>query len=256
MIKQKIPYQNIERACIFSLLLVSLMSYSQSVQAQLSLSRNTVSRNTIENSQKQAKKPKLPKNGAPTGRRRAGAGRNPDCPSSLKGLTALVPGDGEELFLVSTVAAYPTYWFYVPELPETAREAELVLQERDGRKVKNVYRKPLKLSGKAGIISITPPDKSEYCLKENKTYQWYFHVYCGDTKATSDNFYVDGFVQKKAQTQTVDSDWYDTLTNLGKQRRAKSQDESINKSWVDLLKGVGLSELADKPILEHYDLEK
>jgi len=249
MTKQKLLYPQIQRACIFSLLLVSLMSYSQSVEAQRSLSQNT-----IENYRKQAKRPKLPNNGAPTGRRRAGAGRNPNCPSSLTGLTALVPGNGKESSLVSTVATYPTYWFYVPQLPEKARKAELVLQEKNGRKVNNVYRKPLTLSGKAGIISITPPAKPEYSLKENKTYHWYFHVYCGDEKAPSDNFFVDGAVEKEVQTRT--GHWYDTLTNLGKQRSVKPQDRAIYQNWVGLLKGVGLSDLVNKPIVGHYNLEK
>lgn len=212
---------------VIYLILVSVVIYSQSVQAQISLSQDT-----IENYQKQAKKPKLPSRGAPTGRRRAGTGRNPECPTSLTRLTALLPGDGNKSLLASTVTPEPTFWFYVPELPETARGAELVLNERDGRKVKTVYRKPFALSGKAGIISINPSLKSEYSLEENKIYHWYFHIYCGDTQAKSDNFYVDGFMQKKALTQALLSQlkrakpreyvvyndneiWYDALTNLG-----------------------------------------
>ena len=232
---------------IISLLIASSIGFSIEVQAQFSLSQNTV-----KNGNKQGTKPNI---GAPTGRRRAGAGRNPDCPSSLTKLTALVPGDAEKSKLAPTVAAYPTYWFYVPELPETARTAELVLQVKDGKKVENVYRKPFTLSGKPGIISINPPQKPQYSLKENKTYHWYFHIYCGDIEETSDNFYVDGFVKKKTQTQTVDSDW-DIFTNLAKQRRAKPQDATINQNWVNLLNKFGLSDLAKQPIIEHYNLEK
>lgn len=261
MTKQKLLYSQIQRACIFSVLFASLMSFSQSVEAQLSLSPNR-----IENSQKQAKKPKLPNNGAPTGRRRAGAGRNPDCPSSLTKLTALVPGDADKSLLASTVAAYPTFWFYVPQLPQTARTAELVLQAEDGTKVENIYRKPLTLSGKPGIISVTPPQKPEYSLKENKTYHWYFHIYCGNMEQTPDNFHVDGFVQKKAPNKVLPSQLKtstpsgkyiaDAITDLGQQRRANPQDATINQQWVNLLNAVGLSELAKEPIIEHYNLEK
>lgn len=268
MTKQKLPYQHIQRAYVISMIFLSLMSYPPIAQAQRLLSKNT-----IENSQQQGKNPQVPENGAPTGRRRAGAGRNIECPNSLTRLTALVPGDGKKSFLASTVAKYPTFWFYVPELPEIARGAELVLQEKNGREVKNIYRKPLTLSGKAGIISITPPLKPQYSLKRDKIYHWYFHIYCGDKQAPSDNFYVDGFVQKKALTAVLDSQlktakpreyiaysanniWYDAFTNLGQLRRANPQNKIINKDWVDLLNKLGLQDLANQPIVEHYKWEK
>lgn len=300
MTKKKLSYQQIRHACISFLLLTSLMSFSQSMQAQPLLSQNTTENNQkkpnkpkspdnstsngrprggaedkpeIENNQHKLKKRKWHNNGVPTGRRRGGAGRNPDCPSSLTRLSALVPGDGKKSFLASTVAAYPTFWFYVPELPETALRAEFVLQAQSGKQVHNVYRKPFPLSGKAGIISMSPPAKQQYSLKVNKTYHWYFHIYCGDTKAASDNFYVDGFIQKEALTKALDSQlkiakpreyiaysanniWYDALTNLGQLRRANPQNVIINKDWMDLLSTVGLAELASEPIVEHYNLEK
>ncbi|MBC6430109.1 DUF928 domain-containing protein, partial [Nostoc sp. HG1] len=220
------------------------MNYLQPVQAQLP----TSIQNTIKNSRLQAfKQPKLPRNGAPTGRRRAGAGRNPECPSSLTRLTALVPGNGEKSFLASTVAENPTFWFYVPELPETTRSGEFILQALDGKNVENVYRTPLSLSGKPGIISINLPLQSQYSLKTNKKYHWYFHIYCGDPQKTSDNFYVDGFVQREVLTHALNSQlkaakpreyiaysannlWYDTLTNLGQLRRANPQDGTLNHS--------------------------
>ncbi|NJL78361.1 MAG: DUF928 domain-containing protein [Richelia sp. RM2_1_2] len=253
---------------LIPLLLLSLI-YSQTVQAQsLSLSENT-----IENSAKQSfKQPKLPRNGAPTGRRRAGAGRNPECPSSLTRLTALVPGNQGKSFLASTVADYPTFWFYVPKLPKTVSKAEFVLQKQDGRQVQNIYRTPLTLSGKPGIISVTPPAKPQYSLKANQTYHWYFHIYCGDTQATSDNFYVDGFIEKQVLTQALDNQlktakpreylaysanniWYDALTNLGQLRGANPQNSMINQDWINLLNSVGLQDFASEPIVEHYNLE-
>lgn len=268
MIKKKLLIQPIQRACVIPLLFVSLMSYSQLVQAQLP---NSI-QNTVKNSHFQSfQQPKLPRTGSPTGRRRAGAGRNPECPKSLASLTALVPGNGGKSVLASTVRENPTFWFYVPELPETARSAEFVLQLEDGQDVENVYRTPLTLSGKDGIISITPP-QPQYSLKANKKYHWYFHIYCGDVGKTSDNFYVDGFVQRQVLTQALDSHlkaakpreyiayrendiWYDALTNLGQLRRANPQNTAINKDWVDLLNAVGLQDFAREPIVQHYNLE-
>ncbi|WP_193199197.1 DUF928 domain-containing protein [Nostoc sp. MG11] len=269
MIKKKLLYQPIQRACIIPLLFISLISYLQSVQAQ---PPNSI-QNTVKNSPFQSfKQPKLPRKGAPTGRRRAGAGRNPECPSSLTRLTALVPGDGGESVLASTVAEHPTFWFYVPELPETVRSAEFVLQVLDGQDVQNVYRTPLTLPGKPGVISITLPPQPQYSLKADKKYNWYFHIYCGDPQKTSDNFYVDGFLQREVLTQALDSQlkavkpreyiaysanqiWHDALTNLGQLRRTNPQDATVNKDWVDLLNAVGLQDLAKEPIVQHYNLE-
>ncbi len=266
MIRKKI----IQRACVIPLLIISTTIYSQSVQAQLTDSIQ----NTVKNWHLQSfRQPKLPRNGAPTGRRRAGAGRNPECPSSLTRLTALVPGDAGESFLASTVAENPTFWFYVPQLPQTTRYGEFVLQVLDDKDVQNVYRTPLTLSGKPGIVSITLPLQSQYSLKADKKYHWYFHIYCGDPQKTSDNFYVDGFVQKQVMTQALDSQlkteksrqyiaystndiWYDALTNLAQLRQANPQDATINKDWVDLLNVVGLQDLAKEPIVEHYNLDK
>ncbi|MEH2411453.1 MAG: DUF928 domain-containing protein [Nostoc sp.] len=270
MIKKKSLDQQIKCACVVTLLIISTTSYLQSVQAQLT---NSI-QNTVKNSHFQSfQQPKLPRNGAPTGRRRAGAGRSPECPSSLTRLTALVPGDEGKSFLASTVAENPTFWFYVPQLPETMHSGEFVLQVLSGKDVQNVYRTPLTLSGKPGIISITPPAQPQYYLKADKKYHWYFHVYCGDPEKTSDNFYVDGFVQRQVLTQALynqlktakpkeyiaysaNNIWYDALTNLGQLRRTNPQNATINKDWVDLLNAVGLQDIAKEPIVQDYNLEK
>ncbi len=80
-----------------------------------------------------------------------------------------------------------------------------MLQVLDGKDVQNVYRTPLTLSGKSGIVSISLPSQSQYSLKADKKYHWYFHIYCGDPQKTSDNFYVDGFVQKQVLTEALDN---------------------------------------------------
>ncbi len=270
MIKKKLLYQPIQHACVIPLVFIGLMNYSQSVQAQLT---NSI-QNTVKNSPFQSfQQPKLPRNGAPTGRRRGGAGRSPDCPSNLTQLTALVPGDAGKSVLASTVAENPTFWFYIPQLPQTTRSGEFVLQVLDGKDVKNVYRTPLTLSGKPGIVSITLPAQPQYFLKVDKKYHWYFHIYCGDVEKTSDNFYVDGFVQRQALTEALNSQlklakpkeyivysanniWYDALTNLGQQRRANPQNATLNKDWIDLLNTVGLQDIAQETILQDYNLEK
>lgn len=271
MIKKNLFIQPIQRACVIPLLLVSMASYLQPVQAQASNSiKNTVNNSRLQNSQQ----PALPRSGAPTGRRRAGAGRNPECPSYLTHLTALVPGNQGQSVLASTVAENPTFWFYVPELPEAARSAEFVLHlSHNGKDVQNIYRTPLTLLGKPGIISLTLPSQPQYALKADQKYHWYFHIYCGDPQETPDNFYVDGFVQKQVLTQALDNQlraaksreytaynannmWLDAITNLGQLRRANPQNATINQDWVELLNAVGLQDFAKEPIVEQYNLDK
>ncbi|WP_341531859.1 DUF928 domain-containing protein (plasmid) [Nostoc sp. UHCC 0302] len=269
MIKKKLLIPIIQSVCTIPLLIISTTSYLELVQAQLPNSTQSPVKNSHFQSFQQ---PKLPRNGAPTGRRRAGAGRNPECPVSLKRLTALVPGDGGKSVLALTVAENPTFWFYVPQVPETVRFAEFVLQAQDGKGVENVYRTPLTLSGKSGIISITPPAQPQYFLKTDKKYHWYFHIYCNDPQKTSDNFYVDGFVQRQVLTQALDNQlkaakpreyiaystnniWYDAVTNLGQLRRTNPQNTAINQDWVDLLNAIGLQDIAKEAIIQHYNLE-
>lgn len=266
---KKLFIQSIQRTCVILPLFVSMTSYWQSVQAQLPNFQNL-----IKNSQFQSfQQPKLPPNGAPTGRRKGGAGRNPDCPSSLTNLTALVPGEQGKSYLASTVAENPTFWFYVPELPETARSAEFVLQSKNGREVQDIYRLPLTLSGQAGIISITTPSQPQYALKANQEYHWYFEIYCGDRQTTSDHVFVDGFIQRQMLPGILDNEsttaeskeyltysanniWHDALTKLGQLRRANPHNATINQDWVDLLNAVGLQDLAQEAIVEHYHLDK
>lgn len=296
MSKNKLFYQQIRRACVFSVLFASTMSFSQSIQAKTLWSPDTTENNQLnintknwsnnnnifnvrnrtgtwlvkktKRNQNKSNRQQWPDNGAPNGRRRAGAGRNPDCPSSLTNLTALVPGNEDDSFLTSTIAENPTFWFYVPQLPKTDFQAELVIQEQNGRNLKNIYEKTLPLSGKSGIISITTALKPK-SLKQDKTYRWYFNIYCGNTKETSDVVSVDGMVKKVALSQTLQSQlatakpinqyityrnnqiWHDALNSLGQERRNNPQDKEIRNNWVKLLNEVGLSELADKPIVKH-----
>ncbi|NJL10345.1 MAG: DUF928 domain-containing protein [Calothrix sp. SM1_7_51] len=151
-----------------------------------------------------SKQPQLPPTGPQTGRRRAGAGR-PECAVELTGITALVPGFEEtntasnkisKSILASTVSAHPTFWVYIPQLPSSVYFAEFELQvlENDGKQ-KDLYRAPLTLTSKPGIIGITPAKTPEYSLEKGKKYHWYLKVYCGNpkTKFSSIFLLMDGW---------------------------------------------------------------
>ncbi|HAX76954.1 MAG TPA: hypothetical protein DCY88_14230 [Cyanobacteria bacterium UBA11372] len=253
--------------CAIALALATLIGSTLQVRSQLTPS---VSNSVVAEAQ-------FPDNGAPTGRRRGGTSRN-GCPQLNKYLTALVPGketwkevDGNKVpdsksFLTSTVANRPTFWVYVPELPENMRVGEFVLQDSAGE---DIYRTLLTLPDKPGIISISLPQNSQYALETGKKYYWYFKLYCGDPQQTSDYYYVDAWIERVALTPELESQlkaakpreyiayaannfWYDALTNLADLRRTDGSNARLIQEWIDILTKLDLQDLAQEPIVQRY----
>nr|WP_248277755.1 DUF928 domain-containing protein [Brasilonema sp. UFV-L1] len=212
---------------------------------------------------------KFPDNGAPTGRRRGATSRRDGCPSLKTPVTALVPGQekNNKSFLGLTVSEYPTFWVYLPELPTNLSSGEFVLQDEQGN---DIYRTSLTLAAKVGIIGVSLPPKSEYALKQNSKYHWFFRVYCGEPKNKPEYFFVDAWLQRVAltpqlqqQLKTAKSQeykvyganniWYDAITNLAQLRRTHSDVSTLAKDWTSLFKAVDLEELAQAPILQGYN---
>lgn len=264
-------------ANVIPFLLISLTSYPLAVEAKLI---ETISKPINSVAIYLVQKPKFPDNGAPTGRRRGGTSRD-GCPTVSKPVTALVPGEetlgkaeGTTLskstsksFLTSTVAEYPSFLFYIPALPTNIDAGEFVLQDEAED---DVYRTPLTLPHKPGIIGINLIQSVQYSLQINKKYHWYLKVYCEDRKRASDYFFVDGWIQRVALTPRLNSQlsktnsskykiytgnnlWYDALTNLADLRYTNSHNAALAKDWDDLLKPVGLQDLTGIPIIQRYN---
>lgn len=264
-------------ANVIPFLLISLTSYPLAVKAKLT---ETMSKPINSVGIYLVQKPKFPDNGAPTGRRRGGTSRD-GCPTLSKPVTALVPGEetlgkaeGTTLskstsksFLTSTVAEYPSFLFYIPALPTSIDAGEFVLQDEAED---DVYRTPLTLPQKPGIIGINLIQNVQYSLQINKKYHWYFKVYCEDRKRASDYFFVDGWIQRVALMPRLNSQlskanlskykiytgnnlWYDALTNLADLRYTNSHNAALAKDWDDLLKPVGLQDLTGIPIIQRYN---
>ena len=195
--------------------------------------------------------------GAPRGRRSGGAGRE-DCPAVDKPLTALVPENNLGL----TVTESPTFWFFVPQLPESARSGEFVLQDE---KHNDVYRTRFKLPEKSGIVSIRLPSNLQSSLKKDQMYRWHFQMYC-QQQTPSEYFWVEGWVKQVAINPTLENQlkaaksqdyiayaengiWYDALTKLAELRLSDPQNATLSENWAALLKSVGLEELAKEPLL-------
>ncbi|MGH7998651.1 MAG: DUF928 domain-containing protein [Brasilonema sp.] len=256
-------------AGVIPVIVLCLASYSPQVHAQVAQSV----KNRIANTQNRLEKLNFPRTGAPTGRRQGGARRN-GCPDVKQPITALVPGEGtvnESIsFLTFTVSEYPTFWVYLPYLPTNPRSGEFVFQDERG---KNIYKTSLMLPEKSGVIGISLPQTSQYALKQDNKYQWYFKVYCGNPQNTSDYYYVKAWVQRVALTPNLESQlkaakpgeytayaanqiWQDALTNLADMRRTNSSSSVLARDWNDLLKAVGLEEFATAPIVGRYGLER
>ncbi|WP_017318554.1 DUF928 domain-containing protein [Mastigocladopsis repens] len=266
MSKNKLPQRHHKLACALPLLVTGLVSYPLEVQANAAQSF----RNRVTNTPNLFVR-KFPDNGAPTGRRRGGTSRRSGCPHLKTPITALVPGEenNNKSFLGLTVAEYPTFWVYVPDLPSNVRSGEFVLQDEQGN---DAYRKSLTLSGKPGAISISLPSSSQYALKQDLKYHWFFRVYCSDPQTQPEYFFVDAWLQRVALTpdlrQQLNSKksreytvyaahnlWYDAITNLAELRGTHSELSVFAEDWMSLFKAVGLGELAQAPIVQHYHLQ-
>ncbi|MBG1264662.1 DUF928 domain-containing protein [Nostoc commune] len=256
--------------CIMTLVLFGLVSCPTTVSAQLTQLFNQPLVNTPSQS---TKRPKFPDNGAPNGRRKGGTSRDGCTPLNTP-ITALVPGeelaDESKSFLAFTTSEYPTFWVFVPELPNNAVLGEFQLQDENG---KEIYKTSLSLPRKASVVGINLPRNSQSALKTNKNYQWYFKVFCGNPQRTSDYFYVNAWIQrvplnfdlesqlKRTQSQeyttyALSQIWQDALTNLATLRRSNPNSPIFIEDWTLLLKDVGLAELATAPIVEFESDEK
>lgn len=266
-----------KRTSVIPLILINLTNYPLPVGAKL-IQTNSKPINDVKIYF--AQQPQFPDNGAPTGRRRGGTSRD-GCPTLSLPITALVPGEetlyrvegatsftiSSKSFLTSTVSEYPSFLFYVPALPKSIHKGEFVLQDKVGD---DVYRIPLSLPQKPGIINIDILKSSQYPLQLNEKYHWYFKVYCEGLRRTSDYFFVDGWVQRvpitpKLQNQLNKSSsatymvyathnlWYDAITHLADLRYTNSHSNILAKDWAELLKSVGLQDLTGASIVKHYN---
>ena len=195
------------------------------------------------------------KQGRPSGRPRGGAIRDESCaPLGSKPLTALVPENEPG----TTVAAHPTFWFYLPVgRSERVTQAEFTLRDENQRPVlKQTFK--MALPDAPGIVSVKLPE-TERPLAVGKQYKWFFQVLC-DQRERSRNLRVSGEVKRvEASPELVrqlktlpESQQYrafveqdisqEALTQLALHRSIYSDD------WMKLLKYFELEDVADAAI--------
>lgn len=191
---------------------------------------------------------------------RTGGGSRTPCPEVDAPLTtALIPTNN----LGKTIAEHPTFWFYVPYSSQAAPIGEFVLQEEDGNEV---YRTTFTLPKTPGLVSFSTPLAVEP-LKINKSYHWYFKLYC-EAKRASTPIFVEGWVQRVERTPALTRQlqasptredvvyaangiWYDALNYLAKLRLNNPSNPTFNEEWSRLLsaKGVGLEQFRQVSVI-------
>lgn len=215
--------------------------------------------------------PKLPSNGAPSGRQRGAAGRGNCLHNVSIPLTAIVPSIKESIkngtgAIVATnvwgltIKERPTFLFYVP-YTQASGTGEFVLQDSDDN---DIYRAPVTLPKEPGIVRLQLPAESAP-LAIDKMYHWYFKVRCSQNMASP--VFVEGWVQRIALSPTVANQietatsleqqvalyaengiWYDTAATLAQMRVQNLEDATSSANWHDLLKTIDLSTLASQSI--------
>ncbi|MEH2247678.1 DUF928 domain-containing protein [Nostoc sp.] len=204
---------------------------------------------------------KQPENrGAP--RDRTGAGTRGDCPVANKPLTALVPLVSKTVLSLTT-NEHPTFWFYVPYVPQNINSVKLVLlDEKNNSLTKEPI--PITLSNTPGVIRVSVPT-TEKPLEIGQYYHWYFLIDC-NPQSRSEDIAVEGLVQRivlkdeltrRLHTATPLQQvalyaqagiWQDAVTILGELRARQRQDATLATDWKDLLESVGLENISTEAI--------
>ncbi|MDZ8091590.1 MAG: DUF928 domain-containing protein [Nostoc sp. DedQUE05] len=194
-----------------------------------------------------------------TGRQRGGARRD-RCPNVPDPLTALVPFDVDGVpFVEQTISDRPTFWFYIPYLPVSRRNAEFVLIDENED---DVYSATFSLSQKEGIASLQLP-LTVPPLKQGKKYQWVFSVICNPINRSGDAT-VNGWVERVPESSTLNSRlkvattrekisiyteaglWYETLTSFTILLKNNPQDEDLKKNWLNLQQTLGITRISSE----------
>ncbi|MGD1913178.1 MAG: DUF928 domain-containing protein [Rivularia sp. (in: cyanobacteria)] len=266
MISKHLAQNYSKITCLFSLVSLSILSYSLPARAHLTQplgDQITRTSNLIAQ--------RVPRNlDAPTtGRRRGGTSRRNGCPSLSKPLTALVPAakfdekTGKNIFSSSTISEFPSFWVYLPTLPKHITTGEFVLQNKEG---KDIYRQNVKLLQKGGVMGIKLPNQPEYSLK-NGRYRWYFSIFCANADKSSGYIHVDAFINRVApdssllqQLEANKSEQYkvykkndlsnDAISNLAALRAASPNSSKLREDWKQLLTSWDLKELAEAPVVK------
>lgn len=196
--------------------------------------------------------------------RREGGGTRGDCLNSAQPLMAIMP----ETSYGETISAYPTFFWFVPDVP--AKAAEFVLYDEAGNEV---YYTTFRVTGTSGILSLSLPETADLPpLEMGQNYEWVFSLIC-DEQDRSGDLFTTGWLRRveadtelegqlttlaagdRANTYAQEGLWYDALAELAAEYRTNPNDAAIATQWTQLLGSVGLDAFVSAPLLPAYEPE-
>ena len=234
---------------IFLLLTLSLIIISGQI--------GVVRSQTVNRSYLSAKRPAPPRR-IPPNKVKPGGGLDlgpQACSSESKSLIALIPIENPVL----TTKSYPSFLFYLPDKPSAISYGEFSLFTADEKT--RVYSANVTLESTPGIIKIDLPTSSQYALKANKPYHWYFKIHCKHEADKSELnsptlLDVDGWIKRVTLTPNRASKieaaspdiWYDAIALAAENLIATPQDSTTRDRWLKLLQHINREQLSNATI--------
>lgn len=183
-------------------------------------------------------------------------------------LITLVPVEGNAPALGLTLAAHPTFVWFMPA--SRARAVEFVLYEVDEQmrdRQPPLYQTTLGVNGSPGFESLTLPAATVSALQFNRDYHWQVSLIC-DPDEPSANITADGWIRRIEMSPSLKNQlatakprersriyaeaglWYDALAELLALRRQDAANLSLVMDWSNLLRSsaVQLDSMVDQPL--------
>ena len=183
-------------------------------------------------------------------------------------LLALMPASDKGITKSITVAEYPTFFFYIPDVDLEGVQGEFVLRNE---KDKEIYRADFELKVPDSILMVDlsgfpsfPP------LEVGKSYRWDFTIVVNPLDRSTGVIYVDGDIQRvelsselkhkldtalpqeKPAIYAANGIWQDALASLASLRCASPNDSAMAADWTSLLQQVQLPKISRKPLAQCY----
>jgi Domain of Unknown Function (DUF928) len=171
-------------------------------------------------------------------------------------LTALTPENN----VVTTLAANPTVYVYIPKTIKKTAEFRLIDIETE----QLVYETNFPLVKSAGIMKISMPKTVN--IEPGKKYQWQFMVVCNANDREADEM-IQGWVERsnpsseqtakikqikaesleKAKLYAKYGFWNEALNTLAQLR---DNNRTAKTEWVELLNSVNLGQIAENDLFD------
>jgi len=178
-------------------------------------------------------------------------------------LLALMPASDKGI----TVAEYPTFFFYIPDVDLEGVRGELSLYNE---KNKEIYRAAFSLEVPDSIVRVDLSGFPSFSpLEVGKSYRWVFAIAVNPLDRSND-IVVAGDIQRvelsselrhnldtalpqeKPAIYAANGIWQDALASLASLRCASPNDSAIASDWASLLQQVQLPKISRKPLALCY----